>query len=63
MKEFKLRGRRGAGFPTGMKWEAMPSADEVPGTGSLITNADEMEPATFKDRLLMDNVAHSLSKA
>jgi NADH-quinone oxidoreductase subunit F len=60
VKESKLRGRGGAGFPTGMKWEAMPAAGEVPGTRYFITNADEMEPATFKDRLLMDGDPHQL---
>ncbi len=60
VKESKLRGRGGAGFPTGMKWEAVPSLEEVPGTGYFITNADEMEPATFKDRLLMDGDPHQL---
>ena len=60
VKDSKLRGRGGAGFPTGMKWEAMPSVDEVPGTRYFITNADEMEPATFKDRFLMDGDPHQL---
>jgi NADH-quinone oxidoreductase subunit F len=60
VKESNLRGRGGAGFPTGVKWEAMAPPDEIPGPRYLITNADEMEPATFKDRFLMDGDPHQL---
>lgn len=65
----KLRGRGGAGFPTGMKWSFVPLAesaggevpdDEVRGPTYLIANADEMEPGTFKDRLLMEGDPHQL---
>ncbi len=52
VKESGLRGRGGAGFPTGVKWSFMPK-----GTGKptyLVVNADESEPGTFKDRELME---------
>jgi NADH-quinone oxidoreductase subunit F len=55
-----LRGRGGAGFPTGQKWSFVPKADDVPGPRYLIANADEMEPGTFKDRLLLEGDPHSL---
>ena len=48
-----LRGRGGAGFPTGVKWSLVPMRPDV-GTKYLVCNADEMEPGTFKDRLLME---------
>jgi len=50
-----LRGRGGAGFPTGMKWSFMPKG---PGTKYLVLNADESEPGTFKDRLLLERDPH-----
>ncbi len=54
-----LRGRGGAGFPTGQKWSFVPmGADTHP--KYLIVNADEMEPGTFKDRLLMEGNPHQL---
>ncbi|MGF1552508.1 MAG: NADH-quinone oxidoreductase subunit F [Paracoccaceae bacterium] len=58
-----LRGRGGAGFATGKKWGFMPLPDDpVPGDGPryLCVNADEMEPCTFKDRLLMEATPHRL---
>ena len=56
-----LRGRGGAGFPTGMKWSFVPAADKsTPGHRYLVCNADEMEPGTFKDRLLMECDPHQL---
>lgn len=58
-----LLGRGGAGFPTGRKWHFMPAPeDEVPGNGPryLCVNADEMEPCTFKDRLLIEATPHQL---
>ena len=56
-----LRGRGGAGFPTGMKWSFVPSDDKcTPGHKYLVCNADEMEPGTFKDRLLMECDPHQL---
>ena len=56
-----LRGRGGAGFPTGMKWSFVPMADAAtPGHKYLICNADEMEPGAFKDRLLLECDPHQL---
>ena len=53
-----LRGRGGAGFPTGMKWSFVPMGDSAPHPKYLIVNADEMEPGTFKDRLLLEGDPH-----
>jgi NADH-quinone oxidoreductase subunit F len=58
--ESGLRGRGGAGFPTGKKWSFMPKSEDVPGPRYFIVNADEMEPGTFKDRLLLEGDPHSL---
>ncbi len=55
VKASGLRGRGGAGFPTGMKWSFMPKG---PGEKYLVLNADESEPGTFKDRLLMERDPH-----
>lgn len=55
-----LRGRGGAGFPTGKKWSSVPMGDNAPHPKYLIANADEMEPGTFKDRLLMEGDPHQL---
>jgi len=49
-----LRGRGGAGFPTGRKWSYVPMGEEARRPKFLIMNADEMEPGTFKDRLLLE---------
>ncbi|MBA4028097.1 MAG: NADH-quinone oxidoreductase subunit NuoF [Planctomyces sp.] len=60
VKKSTLRGRGGAGFPTGLKWTFLPKPD-ASGEGGpryLAINADESEPATFKDRLLMDFDPH-----
>ncbi len=48
LKESSLRGRGGAGFPTGLKWSFIPR--DVPGQKYVICNSDESEPGTFKDR-------------
>ncbi|MFL5521434.1 MAG: NADH-quinone oxidoreductase subunit F, partial [Gemmatimonadales bacterium] len=48
VKQSGLRGRGGAGFPTGLKWSFMPKDDGKP--HYLVCNADESEPGTFKDR-------------
>ncbi len=53
-----LRGRGGAGFPTGMKWSFLAKPDGVP--RYLVCNADESEPGTFKDRYLMSTLPHLL---
>ncbi len=57
VKEAGLRGRGGAGFPTGLKWSFVPKA---PGEKFLVVNADESEPGTFKDRELMEIEPHRL---
>lgn len=59
MEEIKasgLRGRGGAGFPTGVKWGFVPK--ESPKPKYLVCNADESEPGTFKDRLLIEKDPH-----
>ena len=56
VKDSKLRGRGGAGFPTGMKWDLMPK--DTPHPRYLIANTDEMEPGTFKDRILLEGDPH-----
>jgi NADH-quinone oxidoreductase subunit F len=48
-----LRGRGGAGFPTGRKWSFVPR--DLPGPRWLICNCDEMEPGTYKDRVLLEH--------
>jgi NADH-quinone oxidoreductase subunit F len=58
VKDAGLRGRGGSGFQAGLKWSLMP-IDE-PGMRYLIANADEMEPGTFKDRLLLEHDPHQL---
>lgn len=60
IKDSNLRGRGGAGFPTGMKWSFVPMETATPGPKYLICNADEMEPGTFKDRLLLECDPHQL---
>lgn len=58
MKASGLRGRGGAGFPTGLKWEL--TAREKADQKYLICNADEGEPGTFKDRLILEGDPHSV---
>jgi NADH-quinone oxidoreductase subunit F len=53
VRESKLAGRGGAGFPTGVKWKAVADAENGPKT--VVCNADEGEPGCFKDRALMDH--------
>jgi NADH-quinone oxidoreductase subunit F len=53
-----LRGRGGAGFPTGMKWSFVPRTSPKP--KYIVVNADESEPGTCKDRLLIENDPHQL---
>ena len=57
VKASGLRGRGGAGFPTGMKWSFVPKESLKP--KYLICNADESEPGTFKDRLLIEKDPHA----
>ena len=58
VKASGLRGRGGAGFPTGLKWSFMPK--EVVKPHYLVCNADESEPGTFKDREIMRWTPHAL---
>jgi NADH-quinone oxidoreductase subunit F len=58
VKESGLRGRGGAGFPTGLKWSFMPKEKKRP--HYLCCNADESEPGTFKDREIMRWTPHAL---
>src|SRR3990172_1435813 len=55
-----LRGRGGAGFPTGMKWSFVPMGSDAPRPKYFIVNADEMEPGAFKDRLLLEGDPHQM---
>ncbi len=58
MKKSGLRGRGGAGFPTGLKWSFMPR--EFPGQKYLVCNSDEGEPGTFKDRDILRYNPHTV---
>ena len=58
--EAKLRGRGGAGFPTGQKWSFVPRGENAPQRKYLVVNADEREPGTFKDRLLLEGNPHQM---
>ena len=61
MKDSGLRGRGGAGFPTGMKWSFMPKVAAADGRPSyLVVNADESEPGTCKDRDIIRHDPHKL---
>ncbi len=60
VKESGLRGRGGAGFPTGSKWSFVPMGSDSPKPKYIVANADEMEPGTFKDRVLMEGDPHGL---
>jgi NADH-quinone oxidoreductase subunit F len=62
VKDANLRGRGGAGFPAGVKWSLIPMGPDA-GPKYLVCNADEMEPGTFKDRLLMEKLPHQLVEA
>jgi NADH-quinone oxidoreductase subunit F len=60
MKKSGLRGRGGAGFPTGMKWSFMPDPEKSGKPHYLVINADESEPGTCKDREIMRHDPHKL---
>ncbi|HRQ51451.1 MAG TPA: NADH-quinone oxidoreductase subunit NuoF [Agriterribacter sp.] len=60
VQESRLKGRGGAGFNTGMKWSFVPMGEDAPSPKYLVANADEMEPGTFKDRLLLEGNPHQL---
>lgn len=58
VKAAGLKGRGGAGFPTGLKWSFIDKTPGIP--HHLVVNADESEPGTFKDRFLMHHIPHLL---
>ena len=58
VKDSGLRGRGGAGFPTGLKWSFVPAQSRMP--KYLCVNADESEPGTFKDRYILEKDPHQL---
>lgn len=58
VKKSALRGRGGAGFPTGLKWSFVPK--DSPKPKYIVCNADESEPGTFKDRYLLERDPHAL---
>src|SRR5262245_55450962 len=58
VKDSGLRGRGGAGFPTGLKWTFLPK--DHPGPVYMCINADESEPCTFNNRILMDADPHQV---
>jgi NADH-quinone oxidoreductase subunit F len=60
IKASGLRGRGGAGFPTGLKWSFMPDPEKDPRVRYVAVNADESEPGTCKDRVLMREDPHGL---
>ncbi len=60
VKESGLKGRGGAGFGAGMKWSFVPMGESAPQPKYLVANADEMEPGTFKDRLLLEGNPHQM---
>ena len=60
MKASGLRGRGGAGFPTGLKWSFMPKNVDPKRPHYLVINADEFEPGTCKDREILRNDPHTL---
>jgi NADH-quinone oxidoreductase subunit F len=58
VKKSGLRGRGGAGFPTGLKWTFMPKEKDPKRPHYLLNNCDESEPGTFKDRVLVEHDPH-----
>ena len=60
VKDAKLLGRGGAGFPTGTKWSLVPMGEAARRPKYVVANADEMEPGTFKDRWLLECNPHQL---
>jgi NADH-quinone oxidoreductase subunit F len=61
VKKSSLRGRGGAGFPTGLKWSFLPKDNPKP--RYLCVNADESEPGTYKDRVIIERDPHQLIEA
>lgn len=60
IKKSGLRGRGGAGFPSGLKYSFMPKSNPDGRPGYLVINADESEPGTCKDREILRNDPHKL---
>ena len=60
IQDAELKGRGGAGFPTGMKWGFAKGEPQTPGYKYFVCNGDEMEPGTFKDRYLLEFNPHLL---
>lgn len=60
VRDSNLRGRGGAGFPTGQKWAGVPMGPDAPPHKYLVADADEMEPGAFKDRVLLEGDPHQL---
>jgi NADH-quinone oxidoreductase subunit F len=60
VKESTLMGRGGAGFSTGIKWSFVPMGDGAPRPKYFVVNADEKEPGSFKDRILLEGNPHQL---
>ena len=60
VKASNLRGRGGAGFPTGAKWSFVPMGPGARRPKYFVLNADEMEPGTFKDRVLLEGDPHQI---
>ena len=60
VKAANLKGRGGAGFSAGQKWSFIPMGDDAPRPKYVVANGDEMEPGTFKDRVLMEGDPHQL---
>ncbi len=58
VKKSNLRGRGGAGFPTGLKWSFVPKDSVEP--KYVVCNADEAEPGTFKDRVILEKIPHGM---
>src|SRR3546814_18801695 len=62
IKASGLRGRGGAGFPTGMKWSFMPKEPRADRPNFLVINADESEPGSCKDREIIRHDPHKLNE-
>jgi NADH-quinone oxidoreductase subunit F len=60
VKKAEVKGRGGGGFSAGLKWSFMPMGPDAPRPKYLCVNADEMEPGTFKDRLLLERTPHAM---
>lgn len=60
VKNSGLKGRGGAGFATGMKWSLVPTGEKARYSKYFVVNGDEMEPGTFKDRMLMETNPHQM---